>query len=600
MKRKSRRRHPLPIVRIATLTVIGLCALLFFLYISLGQSVKTKAEDRSQRYCNLHQDEEACKPTCTRCDGVVCNYHPELEPWCQDTGCTANSDCPGVGGNQCAKEGEAPNDLYGCCAGLTYEDAGPCHKIAPPPDNAVSCTSYDNGTCGHCIWHPALDCRKNIGGTQTDQAKCCQDLGCDGKGGTADKPCPEPTSIYPQGGGFDPGFCYKMSATTRQLIPGSKTQSCANTNKCDIDGGCNKDCCSSDKDCPGGGKCYNNGNGYCQTKSVCSGGTNEDNDTTVPANDGRAGNCFSMRAQVFADKEGNGYRFNTHIILSNTSPGVGKGHLWFTYDNAIEKPDMAIWPGSSDYDLAMQNIGIEGPLLSSGAKKVTYSMRIPACGGGGKNQTQSMSCLYSVVNGKPKVEGPGCECSPTTPCATEAAASPATACTAGNGDKISRDGKYHCVGAEAKAICEEGKDKAAEKACPVNNVCTTKNGVDTCVINRAESGQGSAGGSVPAPATKDIRITVYYSSGINANHIEKGGVCLFKADNTFDCQKIDPGKTEQTVTFSIDWKDRANYKSTEAYIFNQKDYVYQGQTNLDLDNQTGYAIKINSKKSGVL
>jgi len=72
-----------------------------------------------------------------------------------------------------------------------------------------------------------------------------------------------------------PGRCCQMDASTRQIIPGSWGQNCVKAGNCDIKGGCNPNCCATEKDCPYGsvgqtcGESDGKNNGYCQTNSSC-------------------------------------------------------------------------------------------------------------------------------------------------------------------------------------------------------------------------------------------------------------------------------------------------------------------------------------------
>lgn len=84
------------ILTFTTLAVIGISTFVSSMFLKNKQTTKSSAEDRSQRYCNLNQTDPQCQNTCTKCDGNVCTYHPELEPWCKDTGCTSNSQCGGI------------------------------------------------------------------------------------------------------------------------------------------------------------------------------------------------------------------------------------------------------------------------------------------------------------------------------------------------------------------------------------------------------------------------------------------------------------------------------------------------------------------------
>lgn len=217
------------VLTIATLVVIGISSFVSSHFLKNKQTVKSRAQE------------------------TACQYKDYDE--CRSLGCS-DVDCI-----------RCPDYTYKC-------------KNRPPIQSSNgpfgrSCTSYDRGDCGRCIYHPELDKRDYppYGGNPNNPG--CDDVGCDGKGGTDDRACdlaPTPPSNKDT---CRPGVCCMMDGQSRKIIPNSARQACDRPNKCDINGGCNPDCCGDDSDCPAGYNCYNtfggvNPNGYCQTASICS------------------------------------------------------------------------------------------------------------------------------------------------------------------------------------------------------------------------------------------------------------------------------------------------------------------------------------------
>jgi len=327
--KKGERGDIVLILTIGTLVVLGVSSLISVILPKTNQSTNTKAEDRSQRYCNLNRGEAACKPTCTRCDGKVCNYHAELEPWCQDGG----------------------KDLGGCL------DSTECGGTNTPPPN---CPGKLDST-GAC--NPAC-CDPNVG------TSCPQGQECKIQNGYCGA----------NGGGWS---CAGFTSKVKRACTGN---TCAWVT-CKAD---DTTCCDSDKD----PRCM-----YCDDNDKCVG-------TTQIPNDQRSNSCFNLSAEVYADKEADGYRFNAHLLVGSPEGG-GDGHIQL-FVNGGSKGWNKGWNRGVNNPFDIEPQFLDSPYLGSGSKTMNYAVKVDECNKRGNYL--NLTCEFIVSNGLPKVNGPSCTC----------------------------------------------------------------------------------------------------------------------------------------------------------------------------------------------
>jgi hypothetical protein len=58
------------------------------------------------------------------------------------------------------------------------------------------------------------------------------------------------------------------------------------------------------------------------------------------------------------------------------------------------------------------------------------------------------------------------------------------------------------------------------------------------------------------------------------------------------CKALDISRKLQTVSFTVDWKDRTAYTSARAYLIDAKNKVYPKTTGMNLEELKSYGIKI--------
>lgn len=140
MTNNNSRGEIVTLLTIGAFLVIGVSSLVSSLFLKNNQPINTFAQDRSQRYCNLNKSDPKCAPTCTRCDGLTCNYHSELEPNCQDTGCITDNDC---------KDNTTPPVAPNCLGKVTSTyacDPACCDPKIPSSYTGQNCV-VPNGYC---------------------------------------------------------------------------------------------------------------------------------------------------------------------------------------------------------------------------------------------------------------------------------------------------------------------------------------------------------------------------------------------------------------------------------------------------------------------